>query len=66
MSDAIGILAGVNLQKPLSIPLTVGYSYDVSIHKLSSVSAGSHEMFVKFCYLLPPVPLTISRHVRWL
>lgn len=71
MSDAIGIMAGANVSAFIpgwsdNQTLTVGYSYDISVHKLASVSTGSHEMFVKFCYLLPPVPLTISRHVRWL
>lgn len=46
--------------------LHAGYSYDVSVNKLSSVSRGSHEMMVKFCHFLPPVPIQKSKHPRWL
>ena len=74
MSDAVGIMAGANVlslmnggQSPPRAPqLTVGYSYDISVHKLSSISTGSHEMFVKYCYFLPPVPISKSKHPRWL
>ena len=73
LADAIGIMAGVNVFELTDGPraarlpaLTVGYSYDVSINKLSNVSTGSHEMFVKFCYFLPPIPITKSKHPRWL
>lgn len=61
-SDAIAILLGYNAMKNL----TVGYSYDLTINKLSSVSRGSHEMFVKYCYYLPIPPKTYSTHPRWL
>ncbi|MFT6500380.1 MAG: type IX secretion system PorP/SprF family membrane protein [Crocinitomicaceae bacterium] len=79
MSDAIGIMAGANVSELLSWPgtdlatrsvrpaqFTVGYSYDVSVHRLSSISTGSHEMFVKYCYFLPPIPISKSKHPRWL
>lgn len=73
LSDAIGLMAGaditqwMNPNKDARDPsFIIGYSYDISVHKLSSISTGSHEMFVKFCYFLPPVPLTITKHVRWL
>ncbi|NRA10580.1 MAG: PorP/SprF family type IX secretion system membrane protein [Crocinitomicaceae bacterium] len=73
MSDAIGIMAGANIFELMDGPtpprapqLTVGYSYDISVHKLSSISTGSHEMFVKFCYFLPPIPISKSKHPRWL
>lgn len=71
-SDAIGIMLGA---QPLKImnndpsPLDnfiVGYSYDISINKLSSVSRGSHEILLKYCYYLPPVPIQTTKHVRWL
>ena len=61
-SDAIAIMLGYSPIKNL----TVGYSYDVSINKLSSVSRGSHEIMVKYCYYLPPVPIQKSKHPRWL
>ena len=71
-SDAIGIMVGA---QPLKImnndtsPLdnfVVGYAYDVNINKLSNVSRGSHEILLKYCYYLPPVPIQKSKHPRWL
>ena len=44
----------------------LGYSYDININKLASISRGSHEMMVKYCYFLPPPPKTKARHPRWL
>ena len=61
-SDALGILLGYNAFKNF----TVGYSYDLTLNKLSSISRGSHEMFVKYCYYLPIPPKTYSTHPRWL
>lgn len=71
-SDAVAIMLGAQPLKIMSNDrspldnLVVGYSYDVSIHKLSSVSRGSHEILLKYCYYLPPVPLEKSIHPRWL
>lgn len=61
-SDAVAIILGYN---PIA-DLTVGYSYDLTLNKLSSVSRGSHEIMVKYCFYLPPPPVTKSRHPRWL
>ena len=61
-SDAIAIMLGF-------IPITnmtVGYSYDLTLSKLSSVSRGSHEVLLKYCYYLPIPPVTVSRNPRWL
>lgn len=60
-SDAIGIMAGINYGN-----FTFGYSYDITINKLSSISRGSHELLLKYCYFLPPPPVTITRNPRWL
>jgi type IX secretion system PorP/SprF family membrane protein len=61
-SDAVAVMVGwMPIQN-----FTVGYSYDVTINKLASVSRGSHEMMIKYCYYLPKPPLTISNHPRWL
>lgn len=69
-SDAIAIMLGA---QPLKLmngngapDLTVGYSYDININKLSSVSRGSHEILLKYCYYLPPIPIQKSKHPRWL
>jgi hypothetical protein len=71
--DMVGLMAGV---KPFALAgggsssqlsrLLVGYSYDFSINQLSSISQGSHEVFVRYCYPLPGIPMTISKHPRWL
>ena len=61
-SDAVAVMLGYS-----PIPkLQVGYSYDITINKLASVSRGSHEMMVKYCYFLPPPPKTKARHPRML
>lgn len=60
--DAIGIMVGWH-----PIPnATVGYSYDITTNKLSGVSRGSHEIMLKYCYMLPPIPVQKSKHPRWL
>jgi type IX secretion system PorP/SprF family membrane protein len=61
-SDAIGIMAGIQLPNSFIF----GYSYDITINKLSNISAGSHELFVRYCYFLPPPPVTKSRNPRYL
>ena len=70
-SDAIAVMAGVrpfklmNTNSPLSSFL-VGYSYDITINKLASISRGSHEIMMRYCYYLPPIPIQTSKHPRWL
>jgi type IX secretion system PorP/SprF family membrane protein len=61
-SDAVAVMLGF-------VPITnftVGYSYDITINKLSSVSRGSHEVLMKYCHHIPPPPITKSKHPRWL
>lgn len=61
-SDAVAVMLGV-----VPIPnFTVGYSYDLTINKLSSISRGTHELMVKYCYFIPPPPVHKSKHPRWL
>jgi type IX secretion system PorP/SprF family membrane protein len=60
--DAVGIMLG---WMPIK-NLTIGYSYDVTTNKLASVSRGSHEILLKYCYFLPTPPITKSNHPRWL
>ena len=59
--DAVGIMAGMNWQR-----FTFGYSYDVTINRISTISAGSHELLVRYCYPLPPLPVTKPRNPRYL
>jgi type IX secretion system PorP/SprF family membrane protein len=61
-SDAVALMLGF-----IPIPnFTVGYSYDLTLNKLSSISRGSHEILMKYCYYLPIPPVAVSRHPRWL
>lgn len=61
-SDALGIMLGYNAFKNF----TCGYSYDITVNKLSSISRGSHEFFVRYCFYLKNPPKTYSTHPRWL
>ena len=61
-SDAIGVLLGFS---PIE-KFTVGYSYDITVNKLVSVSRGSHEIVLKYCYSIKSPKLTISRNPRFL
>jgi type IX secretion system PorP/SprF family membrane protein len=61
-SDAIAVLFGYS---PID-RFTVGYSYDITINKLSSVSRGSHEILFKYCFNIPEPKMTYSRNPRLL
>lgn len=61
-SDMVAIMLGYMPMKDL----TVGYSYDITTNKLASVSNGSHELMVKYCYYLPLPKIQKSKHPRWL
>lgn len=72
-SDAVGIMAGVrldgnNVPGLANMPgyFAIGYSYDITINKLASISRGSHEAMLKYCYIIPPPPIHKARSVRWL
>lgn len=60
--DAVGLMVGWYPIKNF----VISYSYDITTNKLSSVSRGSHEIALRYCYKLPPVPIQTSRHPRWL
>ena len=61
--DALGIMAGMQITQEFLI----GYSYDINMfNKFSNISRGSHELLVRYCYLLPPPPVTKSRNPRYL
>jgi len=62
-TDAIAFMFGYT---PLE-NLTVGYSYDLTLfNKLASISRGSHELLVRYCYNIPEPPKQNARHPRWL
>ena len=61
-SDAIAVMLGYSPMPKLQ----VGYSYDITVNKLASISRGSHELMVKYCYFRPPPPKTKARHPRML
>ncbi|MFA5574898.1 MAG: PorP/SprF family type IX secretion system membrane protein [Brumimicrobium sp.] len=60
-SDALAIMAGVTFYK-----FTVGYSYDITLNRISDISWGSHEILIKYCHPLPPLPVTKARNPRYL
>lgn len=62
VSDAVAVMVG---WKPIK-DLTIGYSYDITTNKLSTYSRGTHEIMLKYCFYLPPVPIQTSKHPRWL
>ncbi len=62
LSDAVGIMVGwMPIQN-----FTVGYNYDITTNKFASISRGSHEILLKYCYHIPPPKITRSKHPRWL
>lgn len=60
-NDAVALMLGASKNG-----FTVGYSYDITVNKLAKVSRGSHEILLKYCRYLPPIPKTPSKHPRWL
>ena len=70
-SDAVAVMLGAQPFKMMNQGtamdnFTIGYSYDITINQLSSISQGSHEVLLKYCHYLPPLPIEKSKHVRWL
>lgn len=68
-SDAVSVLLG---WRPLTRTtaagysnLWVGYSYDLTIGKIASISNGTHEIAVKYCFI-PKMKVTKHKHPRWL
>ena len=61
-SDMVALMLGYMPMKDL----TIGYSYDLTLNKLASVSMGSHELLVKYCFYLPQPKVQKSKHPRWL
>jgi hypothetical protein len=62
-TDAVAFMFGYTPMENL----TVGYSYDLTLfNKLANISRGSHEILVKYCYVIPEIPIGSTRHPRWL
>jgi len=60
--DAIGIMVGW-------VPIrnfTIGYNYDITLNQYRTISKGSHEILLKYCYHLPTPPITKTKNPRWL
>jgi type IX secretion system PorP/SprF family membrane protein len=60
--ESVGFLVGLYPFKNA----TVGYSYDLNIFGLNSVSNGSHELLFRYKYVIPEPPLEKTKHPRWL
>ncbi|MFT5479584.1 MAG: type IX secretion system PorP/SprF family membrane protein, partial [Bacteroidia bacterium] len=61
-ADAISIMLGY-----VKDEIQVGYSYDITLSKVQSVSNGTHEIFLKYCFSLkvpPPPPSLYLRGTR--
>jgi len=70
-SDAVAVMLGAYPGRLMQTGgalerLLVGYSYDITTNQLSNISKGSHEILLKYCYYLPPIPIQKSKHPRWL
>jgi type IX secretion system PorP/SprF family membrane protein len=62
ISDGVGLMLGY---QP-NAAMTIGYSYDITMNKLSSISRGSHEFVLRYIKMIPPPPVQKSKHPRWL
>lgn len=60
-SDAVAIMVGASWYN-----FTLGYSYDITTNRFSDISKGSHELLLKYCYKLPPLPITKAKNPRFL
>lgn len=55
-TDAVALMAGVTFKG-----FTVGYSYDITVNRVSDISWGSHEILVRYCHPLPPIQISKAR-----
>ena len=51
-NDALVPMVGIHLQNGISF----GYSYDILLSKIGSVSSGSHELMLRYCFTMPGGP----------
>lgn len=59
-SDAISILVGYKVSDNFHI----GYSYDITTSKLNTVSNGTHEIVVNYCFKIVTKPKVEKRAIR--
>jgi hypothetical protein len=52
LQDAIGTMIGYQF----SPALKAGYSYDIALSDLSGRAAGSHEVFLQYCFKIEIPP----------
>jgi len=62
VSDGVGIMLGA--ERPGV--WVAGYSYDMTLNKLRSISKGSHEIVLRYMIPLPEPPVQKAKHPRWL
>ena len=63
--DAVAPLAGIMLQPKANHWLRIGYSYDITTSELRTVSSGTHEVMVSYCFKIPPA-FTKHRDTRFM
>jgi len=70
ISDAISLMVGYKKDMNNSQIIQVGYSYDITTSKIQSVSNGTHEIMLIYCFPLSvkttPPTKQFHRNTRWL
>jgi len=68
--DALSLMLGYKRDLANSNTVQVGYSYDITLSKIQTVSNGTHEIFVSYCFPLnvtkKPPTKQFHRNTRWL
>lgn len=59
-ADAVSVLAGYKISDNFHI----GYSYDITTTKLNTVSNGTHEIVINYCFNIKPKVKTEKRGIR--
>lgn len=69
-TDALSLMVGYKRDMANANTLQVGYSYDITLSKIQTVSNGTHEIFVSYCFPLnvtkKPPTKHFHRNTRWL
>lgn len=69
-TDALSIMVGYKKDMNNSNVLQIGYSYDVTMSQIRTVSDGTHEIMVTYCFPLAvskkPPTKKFHRNTRWL